>query len=378
MRGYALGLIALTLAAVAAVTLAAVGSIARLTAPADAARAATHLQEARTAVRNAHAAEAVADARTLLEEASQQLDAAGGLLAGAEVVQAAVGRTVLVTVGAAGLFGILAGSFLWFGSFRWIVTPLSRLAEHMRRLTDHPSPIDVPARGPREIRALQHSFNRLVIALNDYRDRITNMERANIGRYLTHQFRNSLTPIRLGADQLAEGGPANDTRSIAAMLREEASRMEAILDRFVTLYRFPEPELAELDVALLAQQLVGGYPGVRIAVPGHPVLVQADRTLLEQALANLVQNAIDATAGSDYGSITVSVSERPAMITVRDRGAGMTQEQQDRAFDDYYTTRESGMGVGLGFVRKVAAAHRLRVTMRSRPGQGTTVEMAFP
>ena len=109
MRGYALALIALTLAAVAAVTLAAVGSIERLSDPADAVRAAAHLQEARGAVRNAYAAESAAAARTLLEEASRQLDAAGGLLAGAEVVQAAVSRTVLVTVFAAALFGILAG-----------------------------------------------------------------------------------------------------------------------------------------------------------------------------------------------------------------------------------------------------------------------------
>jgi signal transduction histidine kinase len=56
----------------------------------------------------------------------------------------------------------------------------------------------------------------------------------------------------------------------------------------------------------------------------------------------------------------------------------MTQEQQDRAFDDYYTTRESGMGVGLSFVRKVAAVHGIGLTMRSRPGQGTSVEVAFP
>ncbi len=378
MRGYALGLIALTLAAVAAVTLAAIGSIGRLTDPADAVRAVAHLQEARGAVRNAYAAESPTAARALLEEASQQLDAAGGLLAGAEVVQAAVGRTVLVTVFAAALFGILAGVVLWLAVFRWVITPLSTLAEQIQRLTDDPSPIDVPARGPREIRALQRAFNRLVTSLNDYRERITEMERTNIGRYLTHQFRNSLTPIRLGADQLAEEGPAPDSRSIAAMLREEAARMEAILDRFVTLYRFPEPEPAELDIALLAEQLAAGYPGIRVELPGDPVLVQADRTLLEQALANLVQNAIDATAGSDYGSVTVSVSERPTVMTVRDRGAGMTQEQQDRAFDDYYTTRESGMGVGLGFVRKVAAAHGIRVTMRSHPGQGTTVDMAFP
>ena len=137
----------------------------------------------------------------------------------------------------------------------------------MRRLTDRPSRIDVAARGPGEIRALQRSFNRLVAELNDYRERIANMERANIGRYLTHQFRNSLTPIRLGADQLAEAVPAADTRSISAMLRDEASRMEAILDRFVMLYRFPEPQPAELDIALLVRKLADTYPGVRVAVP---------------------------------------------------------------------------------------------------------------
>ena len=131
------------------------------------------------------------------------------------------------------------------------------------------------------------------------------------------------------------------------MLREEAARMEAILDRFVTLYRFPEPEPAELDIAPVGAAARGRLPGN----PGPRCRAlrcwcRPNRTLLEQALANLIQNAIDAMAGSDYGSVTVSVAGRPAVITVRDRGAGMTQEQQDRAFDDYYTTKESGMGVG--------------------------------
>lgn len=377
MRGYAVALIALTLAAVAAVTLAAIGSIGRLSDPADAVRAAAHLQEARGAVRNAYVAESAPAARALIEEAAQQLDTAGGLLAGAEVVQAAVSRTVLVTVFAAALLGLLAGAILWFGSFRWVIAPLSGLADHMQRLTDAPQPVEVTARGPREIRALQRAFNRLVTALRDYRERITAMERAHIGRFLTHQFRNSLTPIRLAADELAQA-PAADTRSIAALLSGEASRMEEILQRFGTLYRFPDPEPADLDIALLARRVAAGYPGIRVDVPGHTVLVHADRTLVEQALTNLIRNAIDATEGGDYGSVTVRVTDRPAVIGVRDRGAGMTPEQRDRAFDDYFTTKENGMGVGLSFVRKVAAAHRIRLTMRSRPGQGTTVELAFP
>ena len=377
MRGYAFGLIGVTLAALAAVTLAAVGSIQRLSDPTDSARASAYLQRAHGAVRKAYAAEP-ADSRALLEDASRQLDTAGGLLAGAEVVQAAVSRAVAVSVVAAALLAILAGAVLWFGSFRWVITPLSSLAERLQRLTEDPSAIDLPARGPREVRALQRTFNRLVTALRGYRERITQMERANIGRVLAHQFRNSLTPIRLGADELAQEPPVSAIPSIAAMLHEEAARMEAILDRFGALYRFPEPVPADLDLALLVRRLAAGYPAVRVEVPAGPVPVHADRTLLEQALVNLIQNAVDATAGGAGGSVSVAVSDRPAAIAVRDQGGGMTPEQQQRAFDDYYTTKAHGMGVGLSFVRKVAAAHDIRVTLRSRPGQGTAVTLAFP
>ena len=293
------------------------------------------------------------------------------------MVQAAVSRAVAVSVVAAALLAILAGAVLWFGSFRWVITPLSSLAERMQRLTEDPSAIDLPARGPREVRALQRTFNRLVTALRGYRERITQMERANIGRVLAHQFRNSLTPIRLGADELAQEPPVSAIPSIAAMLHEEAARMEAILDRFGALYRFPEPVPADLDLALLVRRLAAGYPAVRVEVPAGPVPVHADHTLLEQALANLIQNAVDATAGGAGGSVSVAVSDRPAAIAVRDQGGGMTPEQQQRAFDDYYTTKAHGMGVGLSFVRKVAAAHDVRVTLRSRPGQGTTVTLAF-
>ena len=376
MRGYAFGLIAATLAALAAVTLAAVGSVQRLSDPTDAARAAVHLQAAHESIRKAYVAEA--DSRALLEDASRQLDAAGGLLAGSEVVQAAVSRAVVVSVVAAGVLAIVAGAVLWSGSFRWVITPLSNLAGRMQRLTEDPSPIDLPARGPREIRALQCTFNRLVAALHGYRERITQLERANIGRFLAHQFRNSLTSIRLGADELAQAPAAGVSRSIAAMLHEEAARMEAVLERFAMLYRFPQPVRAKLDLGLLVQRLAAGYPAARVQVPDGPVPVRADHTLLEQALANLIQNAIDATPGSGSSRVTVAVSDRPAAVTVRDRGAGMTPEQQRRAFDDYYTTKANGMGVGLSFVRKVAAAHDIRVSLRSQPGQGTSVTLAFP
>ena len=376
MRGYAFGLIGATLAALAAVTLAAVGSVQRLSDPTDAARAAAHLQAAHDSIRKAYGEEA--DSRALLENASRQLDAAGGLLAGSEVVQAAVSRAVVVSVVAAGMLAIAAGAVLWSGSFRWVITPLSNLAGRMQRLTEDPSAIDLPARGPREIRALQHTFNRLVAALHGYRERITQMERTNIGRFLAHQFRNSLTPIRLGADELAQAPAAGVTRAIAAMLHEEAARMEAVLERFTMLYRFPRPVRAELDLRLLVQRLAAGYPAVRAQVPDGAVPVRADRTLVEQALANLIQNAIDATPGGETGRVTVVVSGRPAAVTVRDQGAGMTPEQQQRAFDDYYTTKANGMGVGLSFVRKVASAHHLRLTLRSEPGRGTAVTLAFP
>ena len=208
-----------------------------------------------------------AAARALLEEASQQLDAAGGLLAGAEAVQAAVSRIVLLTVLAAALFGTLAG-ILPVARVRsdGSITPLCHdWPEQMQRLTDRPltdrragtrsagdpRPAAQPstASSPRCTTTGNGSCEH---GARQYRP----LPHAPIPQLADPNPARSQPACRGGA------GPRHPVDRRHAAL-EEATRMEAILDRFVTLYRFPDPEPAELDIALLARQIAGGYPGIR-------------------------------------------------------------------------------------------------------------------
>ena len=100
------------------------------------------------------------------------------------------------------------------------------------------------------------------------------------------------------------------------------------------------------------------------------------------ALENLVRNALEAMP--DGGTLVVR-TERAAstdatgvVISVEDAGAGMDARTRERAFDDFYTTKATGSGLGLAFVRRVAEAHGGEVSLTSRVGVGTVVRMRLP
>jgi two-component system sensor histidine kinase HydH len=107
-----------------------------------------------------------------------------------------------------------------------------------------------------------------------------------------------------------------------------------------------------------------------------------DRDLMLAALETLVRNAREALAGSVRASgrvaIVVEAREREIVIAVEDDGAGMDARTRERAFDEFYTTKTTGSGLGLAYVARVATAHGGRAAVESRQGQGTRVELRLP
>jgi signal transduction histidine kinase len=103
-----------------------------------------------------------------------------------------------------------------------------------------------------------------------------------------------------------------------------------------------------------------------------------DRDLLAGALENLVQNAFEAMP--DGGTVTVRTSVDPdtVVLSVEDNGQGMDARTRERAFDPFFTTKPTGSGLGLAFVRRVAEAHGGDVTLASKEGAGTTLQLRLP
>jgi signal transduction histidine kinase len=106
----------------------------------------------------------------------------------------------------------------------------------------------------------------------------------------------------------------------------------------------------------------------------------ADADLLEQALLNLVKNAIDAVAGQAGAEVRLTAelgSAGQVVVCVSDDGIGMSERERENLFIPFYTTKRDGTGVGLSLVQQIMRAHHGSVAVTSEPGAGTTVRLRF-
>jgi len=189
--------------------------------------------------------------------------------------------------------------------------------------------------------------------------------------------------------------PESDPRARdVAMLGEKMNHLNKIVEQILDFARSAEPKMGLVDVnkliddlALLTRHKLKNLSVelVRKLDPSLPPLT-ADSVQLEQAFLNLLLNAIQAMPKGGLLTVTSASmlehgNERPTGVTVefKDNGAGMTAEQQKRAFTSLLgTTKSDGTGLGLAIVKRVVEAHRGQIELKSRPGKGTSIRLLLP
>ena len=207
-----------------------------------------------------------------------------------------------------------------------------------------------------------------------------------------HDFNNLLTTI-IGQTELVQREgikPAEITQRTSLVL-DAATRAGALVKRLLSFGKGREATEMKVDVVHLARSL---QPLLRSTVPKRifldlqlpdaPITVMADVVSVEQVLVNLVVNARDAIA--DYGTISVTVrhgvddaGSAIVVLKVADTGSGMDAATLARAFDPFFTTKgERGTGLGLSTCFTNMRRMGGRISITSRPGQGTTCACTFP
>ena len=206
---------------------------------------------------------------------------------------------------------------------------------------------------------------------------------------IAHDFNNVLAAIlaHLELAQL-EPGLANNTDLAAAT--ESAVRGRDIVRQLLVFgrARVEERQVHRLqriieDSMGMIRSTIPSTIGLRLSLDPRAPPVLADPTQLQQVLVNLVNNA--AQAMPEGGAVELSLETRPgtppsAVLKVIDHGQGMTPEVVARAFEPFFTTKPVGKGTGLGLsmVHAIVKAHGGTVTLKSVPGEGTTVEVVLP
>lgn len=203
-----------------------------------------------------------------------------------------------------------------------------------------------------------------------------------LGRFsaqMAHDIKGPLTAL-LGAVQVLEDVTDEATRKeFLDLTAEQAKRIAAIVDRYDRMGRV-EPRKTTVAIDDVVQRVARAHGIADLALAADGAECDADRELVESAIENVVRNAVEATHDAAKVRIETErdVPGRALVVRVVDRGPGMDARQLERAFEDFFTTKPEGSGLGLPFVRRVLVAHGGDVALRSEPGTGTTVELRLP
>ncbi|MCJ7582679.1 MAG: ATP-binding protein [Candidatus Aminicenantes bacterium] len=223
-------------------------------------------------------------------------------------------------------------------------------------------------------------------------------------RVLTHEIMNSITPISSLASTINEL-IKDSTHLKSAQKTEESETLTDICDaaqtiqkrsegllHFVDAYRsltliqkpnfqiFPIKELFNRAAKLIQINLKEKNIKLEIRIEPISLELAADPELIEQALINLLLNALHAVGGRENAAIILlaRLDERSrTIIQVKDNGIGISKDNIDKVFIPFYSTKEVGSGVGLSLSRQIMRLHNGTISVQSKPGVETTVTLRF-
>lgn len=200
---------------------------------------------------------------------------------------------------------------------------------------------------------------------------------------VAHEIKNPLNSLSLLFELLAKKDLSSNSEAIVSG-REEVAKISRIVDQFSSSLKpielrkdtfSVEDEVRSIQEAL-KRMAKEREVNIRVQLDSS-VTLAADKVLLSQAVHNIVKNAIEASDGGEV-VIIVKKERKDVLISVKDSGSGLNDEDQARIFEPFYSTKKGGMGIGLYLTRKIVEAHGGDLTLFSSAKNGTTFTIRIP
>jgi nitrogen fixation/metabolism regulation signal transduction histidine kinase len=252
------------------------------------------------------------------------------------------------------------------------------------------------------VASVQHGPQRLgyVIVFEDFSDLLKAQQEAawrEVARRVAHEIKNPLTPIALSADRIRrhlERGTAPDAASLKVILgcsqtiSGAVETVRSLVDEFSSLARFPAAQPRPADVNAIVESALamfdGRLAGIGVEKQFDANLPQAlvDPEAIKRAVANLIDNAAEATENSLVREIHIATSLSEARdaveITVADSGPGIGRDVKERLFLPYFSTKKRGTGLGLAIVRRIVEDHHGSIRVEENKPSGAKFVVELP
>ncbi|MDZ4822345.1 MAG: HAMP domain-containing sensor histidine kinase [Flavobacteriales bacterium] len=279
---------------------------------------------------------------------------------------------------------------------RYITRSLKAIGERMKQvqLGRHNQPLE--GTKDDEIGTLVTEYNRMLDALEESAAKLARTERESAWRdmaqQVAHEIKNPLTPMKLRVQHLErawqDGAPDFDQklRTFTKSMSEQIESLSHIAGEFSQFAKLPKPELVNLDLGELAKTVTGLYQdnGQAEVIYRNYAMnaphVLADKDQARRAIVNLITNALQALPEGREGKIDVALRDcrKGVMMRIQDNGEGIAEAEKDKIFVPNFTTKTTGLGLGLAMVMNIMKQSRGEVFFRSKNKKGASFYLVFP
>ncbi|WP_353776925.1 ATP-binding protein [Winogradskyella sp. 3972H.M.0a.05] len=244
-----------------------------------------------------------------------------------------------------------------------------------------------------EISALIESYNSMIDELEESAVKLATSEREQawreMAKQVAHEIKNPLTPMRLSVQSFQRKFDPEDPNihqkvdEYSKTLIQQIDTMSSIASAFSNFAKMPAQQNEMLNVVEITRLALDIFNESFISFncDEKEIIAKFDRTQLIRVVTNLVKNGIQAIP-NDHQSPRVDVSvlldNELVKIIVEDNGAGITEENKPKVFEPKFTTKTSGMGLGLAMVKNIVETYDGSITFTSEFGEGTTFTVSFP
>lgn len=294
------------------------------------------------------------------------------------------------------VFLIIVGIFLALVVSNYISRPLRILASRISQLSygRHNEKIEWKRRD--EIGQLVDEYNRMIDELVKSADLLARSERETawreMARQVAHEIKNPLTPMKLSVQHLekAWGDHASDwderLKRFTESMTVQIETLSAIASEFSDFAKMPVTQTEQLDVNEVLENVKALYQDTsrirfEFRYDGQvPHRILGDRKQLLRVFTNLINNALQAIGNNKDGRICIELETagKTFRIIITDSGEGISHELSDRIFQPNFTTKSSGMGMGLAIVKSIIQGLGGEISFTSAEGAGTTFILVFP
>jgi nitrogen fixation/metabolism regulation signal transduction histidine kinase len=245
----------------------------------------------------------------------------------------------------------------------------------------------------REINSLIKAYNAMVDKLEESATRLAQSEREQawreMAKQVAHEIKNPLTPMRLTVQSFQRKFDPQDPElkqklnDYTKTLIQQIDTMSSVASAFSNFASMPAQQNETLNVVEVVEFSLDIFNEeyIQFKSDEQEIITIMDRTQLVRIITNLVKNAIQAIPEEQHKksiNVTVKREENNVNIMVKDNGVGIETENIERIFEPKFTTKNSGMGLGLGIIKNIIENYKGTITFETESGKGTTFTVSLP